>query len=128
MTSNQVLVVEDDEGIRELLADFVRSEGYRVETASNGLEALTLLRSSAREPCCILLDLMMPVMSGWEFLEVCHESDRLVTIPVVVLSGEARGHQPGVARVFKKPVAVEQLLDVVREFCGPGQGCVPPPT
>lgn len=120
MASPQVLVVEDDNDIRELIADLVQSEGYSVETARNGLEALDFLKQSARKPCCILLDLMMPVMSGWEFLEVFHETDRLVTIPVVVVSGEPSARDLDVARIVKKPVAVEQLLGLVREFCGPG--------
>jgi CheY-like chemotaxis protein len=126
MASSQVLVVEDDNDIRELLADLVQGEGYRVEAVRNGLEALAFLKDTAREPCCILLDLMMPVMSGWEFLEACHDNDRLVTIPVVVVSSEPQACDLDVARVVKKPVAVEQLLDIVREFCGPGRECAAP--
>jgi CheY-like chemotaxis protein len=125
MASPQVLVVEDDPAILDLIAELVRDEGYTVETAHNGAEALAILNHSRRDPCCILLDLMMPVMSGWELMSVLRQDDRLVTIPIVVVSAEASASDVRAARILKKPIAIEQLLDAVRDFCGPGQECRP---
>src|SRR5262245_36830107 len=66
--AHSVLVVEDDDGIRESIVEILRDEGYLVHEASNGREALEQLKDGQR-PCVVLLDLMMPVMSGWQFLQ-----------------------------------------------------------
>jgi CheY-like chemotaxis protein len=77
-----VLVVDDDLSVRSLLAD----EGFVMESASNGQERLTTLQGSPQHPCVILLDLMMPVMNGWEFRQAQRRSQILSAIPVVVIS------------------------------------------
>ena len=64
-----ILVVDDDRAIREVVADILESADYRVRTASNGAEALDQIR--VESPAAVLLDLMMPIMDGWEFLERC---------------------------------------------------------
>jgi CheY-like chemotaxis protein len=66
--THDVLVVEDDQELREAVGSILQEEGCSVRSASNGAEALTLLHGQER-PCIILLDLMMPVMNGWQFLE-----------------------------------------------------------
>jgi CheY-like chemotaxis protein len=104
-----ILVVDDDEAIRESLGDCLRDEGYDVLVACNGAQALALM---ARRPCLVLLDLMMPVMSGWEVLETMHEDPRYAGIPVVVISAMAA---PGVAGHVQKPIDVHELLNVVHE-------------
>jgi CheY-like chemotaxis protein len=94
-------------------------EGYRVSTVSNGKEALDLLRV-IEPPCLILLDLMMPVMNGWEFLKAQKGDSALATIPVVVVSA-AHGmlpRPPEADAAMKKPVDLEVLLKVVRDWCG----------
>src|SRR5436305_15171872 len=68
-----VLVVDDDSYIRDVVAQLLESEGYRVEEATNGVEALTIVNDATRRPDLILLDLMMPVMDGWEFARRMHE-------------------------------------------------------
>jgi len=93
-----VLVVEDDEGVRGAFAALLASEGYRVMEAADGLEALELLRAAETLPCLILLDLMMPRMSGWDFCAVQKRDERLLSIPVVV----------------QKPADPEQLLELVK--------------
>lgn len=113
-----VLVVEDDDDIRDMICELLEHEGYKVEQARNGAEALNHLRRQDREPCIVLLDLMMPVIDGWQVLEVLRQDDRLMTIPVAVISASAvaKPLPPGV-RVFKKPVVLKALVEAVREAC-----------
>src|SRR5688572_8496646 len=81
-----ILIVDDDASIREALASLLEDEGYTAAGVANGLQALTLLRQSEELPCLILLDLMMPVMNGWEFLNEQQQELRLAEIAVVVFS------------------------------------------
>lgn len=112
-----ILIVEDDAGIRESLHLLLESENYHVMAAANGKEALDLLKSGPH-PGLILLDLMMPVMNGWEFLDAIKEDSVVSAIPVIVVtafSEEARGMQ--VKRVLKKPVDFDLLLTIVKQHC-----------
>lgn len=115
-----VMVVEDDESLREGLAELLRDEGLGVVTAANGLEALAYLRTNA-PPAVILLDLMMPEMSGPEFRAEQLGDASLSTIPVIVLSAahDARKQAAalGAAGYFTKPVRLDKLLDAVRLHC-----------
>jgi DNA-binding response OmpR family regulator len=111
-----VLVVDDEMDIRESIRDILEIEGYHVCCAANGQEALDVL--SEVRPGLILLDLMMPVMSGYELLQQLRESDDLSSIPVTVVS--ANGDRAAVrgADVLKKPVDLDVLLHVVDAQCG----------
>jgi len=115
---NPILVVEDDPDIAESVRDVLEDEGYQVFTASNGKEGLERLGEIER-PCLILLDLMMPVMSGGEFLAALKDS--AVADSVVIMSAwphEAE-HLADQARAFvKKPISLEALLDVAQRYCG----------
>lgn len=115
---NTLLVVDDDADIRAVLQDFLEGEGYDVATAGNGREALTVLRENG-VPCVILLDLMMPIMDGWQFLEFKNTDEQLARIPVVVISAY-RDQLPrqGIAEVLAKPIDVDRLLTVVQHHCG----------
>jgi CheY-like chemotaxis protein len=113
-----ILVVEDDAEIRELVADVLTEGGYSVVQAANGQEALDYLRERRPEPCVILLDLMMPVLSGPELLEILVEDQRLAALPVIVVSAIAdRGTAPGVKRFLRKPISATTLRKVVAEYC-----------
>lgn len=113
-----ILVVEDDTDIREVVAELLEAEGYRVAQAANGKEALDHLRQAEVLPCVVLLDLMMPVMSGPELLEILAADPSLSNLPVVVVSAMAdRGRAPGVKRFLRKPVSSEALREVVAEYC-----------
>jgi two-component system response regulator CpxR len=106
--SGIVLVVDDDAEIRETLSALLEHEGYTVLSAENGVQALDFLRRD--HPNCMLLDLMMPVMSGWEVLEEIQESATLSSIPVVVVSAMCA---PGARACLQKPVDLDELLQVV---------------
>jgi CheY-like chemotaxis protein len=100
-----VLVVDDDDDVREGVQSFLESEGHTTEGAANGREALSFLRKQANPPCLILLDLMMPVMSGWEVLVELDVDPRLHEIPVAIMSAHpcARGGFAGRATNFTDP-------------------------
>lgn len=113
-----ILVVEDDEDIRDAMRMALELEGYEVVGASNGKEGLEQL-SHMNRPCLILLDLMMPVMNGWEFAEAMGANDVLATIPVTIVT--AFPDRVGPLRnmpLIKKPVALDTLLTAVRSYCG----------
>jgi CheY-like chemotaxis protein len=116
-----VLVVDDDHGIREVLSEVLGDAGYQTVTASDGARALEYLRQASALPRVVLLDLMMPVMTGWEFRLAQQQDPRLAPIPVVALS--ARGsiaHDQYVVTVdafMQKPVDLDQLLDLVEGYC-----------
>lgn len=124
MDTPNILVVEDNPDIRLMLRCLFEMEGFKVLSAGNGIEALAALRGSDR-PCLIFLDLIMPVMDGWAFLEVLHQAStsRLASLPVTVVSGvgdiqEARGLEKRYGcNVLKKPANADVLLKVARQHC-----------
>ncbi len=113
-----ILLVDDDLDIRESFADFLREEGYQVFEAEDGAQALKRMEATGEDPCLVLLDLMMPVMNGREFLEHLRVQQKLESVPVVVLTAAGPGAPVvGARRVLRKPIALGALLDAVREFC-----------
>jgi serine/threonine-protein kinase len=112
-----VLIVDDDRAIREGLKSVVESAGHQAFVAGNGREAIDLLRKIPR-PALILLDLMMPVMTGWELLALLREDEAFSAIPVVIVSAVPSKDAVGAARVVQKPLDVDVLLNIVEEFCG----------
>lgn len=108
-----ILIVEDDLDIREALAEALGFEGYDVFLAENGREALDVLREGPL-PHVILLDLLMPVMSGWQFRQEQLADPALAGIPVIVVSASAPGDaQPD--RYLPKPFSIDELLSAVAE-------------
>src|SRR5688572_16726533 len=113
-----ILVVEDNDDIRELVSETLRRAGHAVVEAGNGAAALSIIEDMSDGPCLILLDLMMPVMSGAELLTRLQESGRLATLPVVVTSAVADSQRPTGARAYvRKPISETLLLQLVNEFC-----------
>ena len=112
-----VLIAEDDEAIRDGLSMSLEIEGYRVLTASNGREALELL-PTLKSPCLLLLDLLMPVMNGWELLEAKNRDASLAAIPVVVLSATESKKLPGVSAFVPKPYELDKVIGAIRKYCG----------
>ncbi|HEU4731645.1 MAG TPA: response regulator [Kofleriaceae bacterium] len=113
--SRFVLIVDDDPDLLEVTSFVIESEGVAVKTAKNGEEALTLLRAGT-PPGLVLLDLMMPVMNGWEFLSEVAKDPVLSTIPVVVLTAAAHTHVPGAREVLFKPLDLKALLRAVEQY------------
>jgi CheY-like chemotaxis protein len=109
-----LLVVDDDEVIRTVITEVLREDGHEVVCASDGAEALAFLRCGTF-PELVLLDLMMPGVTGWQVLETMAQSPRLASIPVVVLTAfDARDDLPTGRPVLHKPVEGALLLDLVR--------------
>jgi CheY-like chemotaxis protein len=115
-----VLIVEDDLDTREMLGRFLELEGYKVETAENGKRALERLGSGVGA-CVILLDLMMPVMDGWQFRQEQIRDASLADIPVIVVSaaGRERLERIHANAYLSKPVDLDELLGCVTQFCRP---------
>jgi CheY-like chemotaxis protein len=111
--SVQILIVEDDEDVRNALCECL-GERYRVESAENGSIALDLLRAGVR-PDVILLDLMMPVMNGWELAGALRQDPRLRSIPIIVLSacGQPLLHELGVTETLRKPVRMDEVVSQI---------------
>ena len=117
---SEILLVEDDREIRESLNDMLELEDYKVKTAQNGKEALDYLNSDAPFPKVILLDIMMPVMNGYEFRKIQLESGTLKDIPTIVLSAD-RNCGPTletlqVKHYLKKPIDLESLLSLISSY------------
>ncbi len=115
-----ILLIEDDADIRETYAAILTSEGYAVEEASNGRLGLEKLRSMRERPDLVLVDMMMPEMTGAEFLDELHESQAFAAMPVVMVTGSkvTARESRGARHVLKKPVSYETLMRIVAEFCG----------
>jgi CheY-like chemotaxis protein len=116
----QILIIEDDASIRDMLRECLSDEGYSVLTANDGRQGLELLQASPTVPDLILLDMAMPIMSGWEFLTILQGESRFAPIAVVVLSADNRvvkerslGEHTS---VVAKPVDLDVLLDLVASY------------
>ena len=117
----RVMIVEDDRDTREMLEQFLALEGFEVQTAANGRQALDTL-AAGPPACVIVLDLMMPVMDGWQFRDAQARDPRLSSIPVVVVT--AAGPRDHVAPIdayawFSKPLDLERVLETIDGICRP---------
>ena len=118
-----VLVVDDDQAQREMLAEMFHLEGFATSMAPNGAEALACLRAGMPVDV-ILLDLRMPVMDGWAFLVAQRQDPALAKIPVVVTTAEFPAHAADLHAnaIFSKPLDFTRLIACVRGLCEPGRG------
>ncbi len=117
-----ILIVEDDEPIRESLVELLESEGFSTIVASNGQKALDLLFQVQDLPHLILLDLMMPVKNGFEFCLEKSQTDRIAKIPVIVMSADGNAIERKncicVRTYLKKPVDIDHLIEMAKkEIC-----------
>lgn len=112
-----ILIVDDELDVHVLLTDLLRSEGYEVASATDGAEALDYLRSATTLPCLILLDLVMPRVDGWQFIEERSHDPRLARIPVVLISGQVAARETaralGLASYIEKPIGVVKLREML---------------
>lgn len=118
---NEILIVDDDPDLRETMKDLLTFEGFKAITAGNGQEALKQV-TQQQQPCLVLLDLMMPVMDGWQFLDILEKQHRqiLSRLQIVVVSAVAdlsslqhRYH----CQVMKKPADIQGLVALARKYC-----------
>jgi len=113
-----VLVVDDDPDIRDSLREVLEDEGYRVSCVGNGREALDHLKAASPQPCVILLDLMMPVMDGWQFRKEQKQDPAIANIPLVVIT--ATGKRPvlvDAAELVMKPLDLNRLFEAISRYC-----------
>jgi CheY-like chemotaxis protein len=113
-----ILVVDDDPDIRDSLREVLEDEGYEVACVGNGQEALDHLKTATPRPCVILLDLMMPVMDGWQFRREQKLHAEIADIPLVVIT--ATGKRPvliDAAELVMKPLDLTQLFAAIERYC-----------
>jgi CheY-like chemotaxis protein len=117
--SEGVLLIDDDDDLREVLVDLLSSSGIGVTAFADAREALTALHAGL-DPSVILLDLMMPGMSGWEFREAQQRDTALARIPVVVVTAAptlADGdHEMKGVESLRKPFTLDMLIDTVKKY------------
>ena len=114
-----ILVVDDDADIRDSLREVLEDEGYDVTCVANGREALDHLRTASPAPCVILLDLMMPIMDGWQFRREQKANPEISEIPLIVIT--ATGNRPvliDAAELVLKPLELVRLFEAVERYCG----------
>jgi CheY-like chemotaxis protein len=115
----RILIADDDPDVRESLRLLLELQGYSVDEARNGQEAL--VRLNAAPPCLIVLDLMMPVMDGWQFRRAQLQDPQFASVPVVVISAVPahlqRTSELAAHRVFSKPFDYDALLAEVDIIC-----------
>jgi len=117
---SHIMVVDDDESHRTLICDLLEEMGYRTVQASNGREALDLLESDI--PLAVLLDLRMPVMSGWGLLDALKKMPRAKGLPIIIISGygfEWEAELVGAAGYISKPVDLGKVRATVQQIVGP---------
>lgn len=123
MADQQILIIEDEPDLRQTFKDLLELEGFEAATAGNGREALEFLQKQ-NKPCLILLDLMMPVMNGWEFLETVKTRHQQVfdSVPIVIISAAADVADAQLqygCSVMQKPVDIQRLFKLAHGLCDP---------
>ena len=111
-----ILIVEDEKESRDTLKELLEFEGYQVETAVNGQEALDALNASGDRICIMLLDLFMPVMDGWQVIDQLRADGRLGSPQIVVITS-APYRAPAGIPVFAKPLDVDKVISTVQRLC-----------
>lgn len=113
----KLLLIEDDPVIREALAELLKIEGYRVDAVSNGQEALRFLKAASVLPNLIILDLMMPIMDGFQFRNEQRQNETIAGIPVVIMSADGNVTQKqeriGSLGYLKKPIDIDLALRTI---------------
>jgi CheY-like chemotaxis protein len=114
-----ILVVDDDQDIRDSLREVLEDEGYEVACVANGREALDYLKAAPTKPCVILLDLMMPVMDGWQFRKEQKQDPDIAAIPLVVITATGKRQVLiDAADLVMKPLDLNRLFETIERYCG----------
>lgn len=117
--NHDVLLIEDNSDLREAMTLLLQMMGCNVTAAKDGRQGLHFLKNMHDLPCLIFLDLMMPVMDGWTFLEERQKNAHLAAVPVIVMSAaiEQNASVPGAVMCLQKPVNYAQLARSIEEIC-----------
>ena len=124
VAERSVLIIEDDLDIREALCSLLDMEGYIVNSANNGLDGMKYLAGAKKLPDVILLDLMMPIMNGYQFLEKKSGHSKFHSIPAIVMSADSylkdqASHMATAYAFVKKPIDVADLLATLQNYNWP---------
>lgn len=111
-----VLIVDDEPDVRDTLEEFLADAGFTVRTAADGAAAMACLEEEL--PFLVILDLLMPVLSGNEVIERMRESDRLGKVPILITTSDPSRAPSGIP-LLKKPLDLGRLLTLVRQHCEP---------
>jgi CheY-like chemotaxis protein len=115
-----ILIVDDDADIRFVISELLSDEGYTVAQAANGREALIYLQTAHPLPCVILLDLMMPIMNGFQFREEQLKKPELARVPVLIVTADANAMAKAealqAAGFIQKPLKIQPLLDTIERL------------
>ena len=118
----RILVVDDDNAIRETLRAILEDEGYQVLTAANGRDALARLEATEPPALCII-DLVMPVLNGWDLCAELARRPELARVPVLLVSANSQLTAPVLGletvHVLQKPITFDRLFEYVERYCGP---------
>jgi CheY-like chemotaxis protein len=117
MADHTIMVVDDDDDIRDALGEVLRAAGHTVVSACNGHEALELLRQN-QSVCLVLLDLMMPVMDGYRFLEAQKRDPEIAGVPVAIITaGTAERERIERTPLLRKPIKLQTLMSLIAKYC-----------
>jgi CheY-like chemotaxis protein len=119
-----VLVVEDEPELREAMATTFRHQGHRVAAAADGQQALELLRDG-HLPAVVVLDLLMPVLNGFQFLETARRDQRLRSVPVVAITSSEQDLPFGAQAIMRKPADMDALLEMIASHCAHAKARAP---
>jgi CheY-like chemotaxis protein len=124
VTKRPILVVDDDPTILATVSDALDLEGYAVLTATNGAEALDMLENESRRPALVLLDMRMPVLDGWGFMDALSERGLSLSVVVMTAAADARrwAREVGAHDVLAKPFELDDLVAAVQRFLAPNHG------
>lgn len=117
MRASTILLAEDDEDMRDVVQDLLEANGYDVIPARTGRQALEFLSMDAQSPPdIVILDMMMPIVSGWQVLDTIRRDPELAKVPVVVLTAMSQDKPTGAAAFLRKPFRSEALLETLRNL------------
>jgi CheY-like chemotaxis protein len=117
MREDSILIVEDNEDFRGLVRAALEQEGFTVREACDGQEALARLRESGKSHCLMLMDLMMPGMTGWELVSAVRSDPLLRDNPIIVTTAVPEEAPPGIDAVLQKPFDLDALVWIVERHC-----------
>jgi CheY-like chemotaxis protein len=112
-----LLIVDDETATRDTLQDVFEDEGYTVAVASDGREAMDLL-PKLESVCLVILDLVMPRMTGEELVEAMRGDPRFASVPVLVITSDP-SRAPAGLTTFRKPLKLDVLIETVGKYCAP---------